>query len=790
MNMSEGWRLFFYSDFMSVPLLLGAFVVLSLLVVLFYQLVYRMVPRPVLLALIVLRSLAVLVLLLLIFKPVLSYTKEVMRRAGLCIVADTSRSMSVRDYPNSPSRLERVAAELAPRLASLRDTFDLHLYTFDSVARGPVDEVPTDASGEATNLARAVTAVLDRVPRADLAGVILVSDGVHNAAGDPVEAILGDNPPPVYTVGVGSDLSAESGFQDIGITGLDVPEEATVNTRTEITVRVDATGFADRSIDVHLTDLTGEPPAGAPPDPGGGSRERSAAVATARLVLDGRRGPQEVRLQVTPPQRGSRRYEVAIVLDPKERIEENNRHEFHLWVTEPRIKVLYIETLRPEYGPLKQVLETDPNIDVLALVQVRRGSFLKSGNLRGLELSAFPRTREEMKVFDVFIIGNLHSSFLTRPQMAALRDLVRDEGKALLMTGGSHTLGAGGYGGTSLEDVLPVRVGPSATGQITDPFTMELTPEGRDHEIFKGTGDFFHYRGMAARQELPVLKGCNRLEGVKAGAAVLAVHPTAQLNGKPAPVLAVQEFDGEGRSAVFVGDTTYQWYLYFKVIGRESPYVKFWGQMIRFLAGKDVQKRQTEPGLSFALRKPVFLPGEPVVLQAMVTEQEGRATNFAAVRAEIVQPDGTKRVESLPNVPGSVGLYRATLKPDDPGRYAVTVRAEKDGHTLGAEVAAAFAVSKPNQEFEQLSLNEPLLRRIARETRGEYYRLTTLTDLFDRLRREQTAGSEYTEWPLLSQPVVRLPGTALEVTMTHLLFVVFLGLITVEWLVRRRYLLQ
>jgi len=770
MSTSEGYRLFFHSEFMSLPLLVLSLAVGIGLVALMYRLVYRMVPRAVLAALVGLRSLAILVLLLLVFKPVLSYTHQVFRRAGLGILVDTSRSMSVRDYPNSPSRLERVVAELGPRLPELAETFDVHVYTFASVARKAEGGLPTEADGEATNLARAVAAVLDEVPRDGLAGLVILTDGIDNAGGDPVRKISDQRPPPIYPVGVGSDLSAESGFQDISISGLDVPQEATVNTRTEIAVRVDATGFADRSVDVQLHD--GE-----------------SVVAAARLVVDGHPGPQEVRLQLTPAEKGAHRYEVVIPRDPKERIEENNRHEFHLWVTEPRIKVLYIETLRPEYGPLKQVLETDPNIDVLALVQIRKGVFLKSGNLRGADLSAFPRTREEMRLFDVFVIGNLDSSFLTRPQMEALRDLVRDEGKALLMIGGTSTLGAGGYGGTPLEDVLPVRLGPRSAGQITDPFTLELTPEGREHEIFKGTGEFFIYGGRAAEKELPVLKGCNRLASVKPGAAVLAVHPKETLGGRPAPVLAVQQFDGEGRSAVFAGDTTNQWYLYFKVIGRESPYVKFWGQMIRYLAGKDVEKRQTEPGLAFALRKPAYLPGEPVVLQAAVTEAEGRATNFATVHARLTGPDGKARTESLPNVPGSTGLYRTTLAPDDAGTYAVTVVAEKDGRRLG-EAGAEFTVSKPNQEFEQLSLNAPLLKRLAADTRGACYRLTTLSDLWEALRRDQTADSEHTEWPLISRRVAGVPGTWLDVTMTHVLFVAFLALVTAEWLVRRRYLLQ
>jgi len=719
--------------------------------------------------------LAILVLLLLVFKPVLSYSHEVLRRAGLCLLVDTSRSMSVRDYPNSPSRLERVRTELEPRLAALRETFDAYLYTFDTTASRVTGKLPAEATGEATDLGRAVTTALQEIPRDNLAGLVLVSDGIHNGPGDAAETVARSAAPPVYTVGVGSDLTAESGFQDIGFVGLEAPEEATVNTRTDIIARLDATGFADRTVEVQLREIP----------PGGG---QAAPLASARLVLDGRPGPQEVHLQVTPETKGAQRYELFVPPDAKERLLENNRHEFYLLAVEPRIKVLYIETLRPEYGPLKQVLETDPNVDVLSLVQIRQGTFLKSGNLRGPAVSAFPRTREELKQFDVFIIGSLDAALLAREQMEALRDLVRDEGRGLLLIGGSAALGAGGYGGSPLEEALPALLGPRTVGQITEPFTMELTAEGRAHAIFAGTGDFFRYLGQAAQKNLPVLLGCNRLAGLKPGAALLAVHPGPQPDGRPAPVLAVQQF-GKGRSAVFTGDTTYQWDLYFKVIGRESPYVKFWGQMVRYLAGQEAVERPTQPGLALALRKPLYRPGEPVVLEATVVEEEGRATNLAAVRAEILQPDGQTRAESLPNVPGSSGLYRTTLQPDAAGKYTVRLRAEKDGRTLGA-AEAEFTVVQPNHEFERLAIDEGLLRALAERTRGKYYRLTSLNELFDGLRRRQTAESEHREWPLLDQQVLRLPGTVLTVTMTHLMFALFLALLTVEWLIRRRYLLQ
>ena len=56
--------------------------------------------------------------------------------------------------------------------------------------------------GEATSLARAVAAASQAAPDKDLAAIVMLSDGVHNAAGDPVDAaeLIGVN---VHTIEIG-----------------------------------------------------------------------------------------------------------------------------------------------------------------------------------------------------------------------------------------------------------------------------------------------------------------------------------------------------------------------------------------------------------------------------------------------------------------------------------------------------------------------------------------------------------------------------------------------------------
>ena len=79
---------------------------------------------------------------------------------------------------------------------------------------------------------------------------------------------------------------------------------------------------------------------------------------------------------------------------------------------------------------------------------------------------------------------------------------------------------------------------------------------------------------------------------------------TSENVGKPMAVVAVQNA-GSGRSMVLTADTTHRWYLPNRALGRENPYVKLWGQAIRWLASEEVEQHD-------ALRTAFFeRDGEP-----------------------------------------------------------------------------------------------------------------------------------------------------------------------------------
>lgn len=90
--------------------------------------------------------------------------------------------------------------------------------------------------------------------------------------------------------------------------------------------------------------------------------------------------------------------------------------------------------------------------------------YLKSAlELEGMEVEARPATGIPQDIssllgFDAFILSNVPADRLTYPQMKIIRSYVRDFGGGFIMLGGDQSFGLGGYYGTPVEELLPVKM--------------------------------------------------------------------------------------------------------------------------------------------------------------------------------------------------------------------------------------------------------------------------------------------------------------------------------------------
>ena len=99
------------------------------------------------------------------------------------------------------------------------------------------------------------------------------------------------------------------------------------------------------------------------------------------------------------------------------------------------------------------------------------------------------------------------STYFSTSQLQKLAAFV-NRGGGLLMLGGHNSFGPGGFGGTKLAEVLPVKMGSRAMPQEFTPFLPQLTASGLGHPIFEGITDyFFGPNNRKPDPKLPLLPG-------------------------------------------------------------------------------------------------------------------------------------------------------------------------------------------------------------------------------------------------------------------------------------------
>ncbi len=703
--------------------------------------------------LLLLRIVAILLVVLLLFRPVFSYQKELEEKRALVVLLDRSQSMSIADNAAGATRFNQ-ARELVQRWCDrLQEQFNLRLIEFAERAN-PLDDASQLAAlipdGKATSISRALRAASKAAPRGDIEAVILISDGVHNSAGKPVEE-AGRMGVIVHTVGVGASLKSDVSYRDIQVTGMDCAERLLLNNVAKVKASVEGVGLPGRVIKVLL-------------------EEDDKQIGEQELTLDEIEGSQVVEFEFRPTVKGRHVYTVRVPPAPEEKIEENNKRSTVALVVEPGMRVLYIEgTMRAEIGALVgRFLSKDPDLEFCALWQTKQNVFAMRSNIDKLGLDSIPSDAATINTFDVFIIGDLDSSYFRPQQQELILERVRN-GAGLLMIGGYHSLGPGGYAGTPLGEALPVALGGREVGQVDDAFLPVLTPDGTHHPIFANVVGFFPTKDGAAKVAgLPPLNGCTRVQGAKPGATVLATCPVAD----DMPVLAIQPL-GKGRVAAFTGDTTRNWQQGPRAMDLESPFLRFWGQMVRWLAGRS-EEVKTEASIVGATDKGYYEPEEPIRISAIVRDNQGEGTNNAKVSAKIRGPGGRPDLVELSTVPGPAGHYSGSFEPKEAGSYEIEIEAQLADQTLKCE-KMKVEVGRPNLEFEKLDLDEKMLSKIAAEAHGRYVHITTADRLVDQL--DSTVRKRQVD---LETPLYWPPG----------FWALFVGVVTLEWILRRKFQLR
>ena len=653
-------------------------------------------------ALLALRAASAVLALFLLVEPAVELLQTARVRNRFAVLVDASRSMGFPVEPDGPTRAAAAAAALRDgrrTLDGLADRVDVEWYAFggDVAPADPAEAmkgIPPRAG--ATDVLGALEAVASGAGGSSrkLAGALVVSDGSDNAAladglGPEARARLRALGVPVNTLSVG-----RSAPKDLAVERVAVDDFAFVRNTVTVEATIRARGFSDEEVRVVL-------------------RREGTVVASSVIRLERGKDRYTVPLSFAPDRTGTFVFTVAAPVFPGEAVTENNQRSFVLRVIRDRVRVLLVAG-RPTWDVrfLRGLLKQDPNVDLVSFFILRSNSD-DPGPQHELSLIPFPVQEifgEQLRTFDAVVFLDFayapYRGLEIERYMPNLRDYVRNGG-ALAMVGGEQSFGDGRYGETPLAEVLPVAP-IDGTQMVDGDVRPRLTADGRRHPVTSlAPGDA---QNEAAWGALPAVSAVNLTRPLPpgSGASVLLDAPGVQVQGVPAPLVAVREV-GAGRTLAVTTDSSWRWGFQAAESGQGNrAYLKFWNAALRWLVrDPGLAPLQVEPDA------PAVEPGQPVGIAISARGPDWGPAAGRRVSAELVSEDG-KSVSRGEAVADQDGTARLELVPPGPGAYKIVARGEG-----GQDVATgAVAVRGAGPEDSDAAPRPDLLSAIAEATGG------------------------------------------------------------------------
>ena len=216
---------------------------------------------------------------------------------------------------------------------------------------------------------------------------------------------------------------------------------------------------------------------------------------------------------------------------------------------------------------------------------------------------------------------------------------------------------------------------------------------------------------------------------------------------------------------IFAGEASWRWRM--MLPSTDTSYETFWRQAVRWIALGATDSVAIHP-------VPAAGVGDEVAIRTAVRDGSFNPMRDADVEIRIVGPDGRLNelrasIDAKEGADGS--LFTAKFTPEGPGLHRVTVTARRGRAEVGSATTSVL-VGGADTEMADPRLNLHLLERIAASTGGRV------------LKRDDVDG-------LVAALQAASPAAALAVSkdLWHNAWslVLVIGLLTGEWLLRRKW---
>jgi uncharacterized membrane protein len=692
-----------------------------------------------------LQSLLVTLVLVLLWRPAISVAELKSQQNMIAVLVDDSRSMAIADSGDDKKTTREAAALKALGddrnkgiLAGLQRRFQTRVYRLDGgIARvTKTEEMQPTAS--ATHINDGLKQFAAETADLPVGAVVLLSDGDENGGGIDLDTIsaLRNRRLPVHTVGFGKEQAGH----DVEVDEVSVASRAMADSRMKATVSFHQRGYAGGKTTLAV-------------------RNGDKILASKDVALGQDGSVQTETVFFNAGTAGVKRVQFSLEPLGGEENAANNATARLVSVSGDRRRILYVEgEPRWEYKFIRRAAEDDHGMQVVSMLRTTENKIYRQGISDPKELTdGFPVKAEDLFAYDGIIIGSVEAGYFTPRQQELLREFVDKRGGGLLFLGGRYALADGGWGASSVTELIPTFLPNGKNTFHRDPATAQLTDAGAESAVTRLVDD--PVKNVERWKKLPYMMDYQEAGTPKPGATVLAEMSAGR--GK-LPLLVTQNY-GRGRTAVMATSGTWRWQMS-QALG-DPTHDLFWQQLLRWVAADS-------PGRVVA-SMPVqrLMDDGRVRLTAMVRDKEYTPAPDARVVAHMIGPEGASALVDMRPVPNNAGSFQAEWTAEKPGSYVAEVTAGRGAEELGRDVLTFERTDGVAENFHT-EQNRELLEKLSSQTGGKYWKADELGRLPSEISYSEAGISVRDTKELWNMPIV---------------FLLLLGLMSGEWLLRRKW---
>ncbi|MCL5991295.1 MAG: hypothetical protein M1419_04260 [Bacteroidetes bacterium] len=335
--------------------------------------------------LITLRSIALSLLLFILFEPILTIIRGTQDAPKLAVLLDNSLSVSQWDALGDRKISFLKAIDNSNFLSLNKDKLKTTIFSSDIYSPDEFTFKEMNFKGQMTDISKALKWVSSNAEKENIQAVLLITDGAFNTGNNPIydAEFLGK---PIFTIGIGDSTEPH----DVSIQSIITNENIYINNPVPVNVNVKVNGYNEGELTLKLLD-------------------NDATIGEQKFTVHPDKKSFTAVFEYSPKQEGIRKLTTVVsTLNNEITTKNNSANEFVNVLKNKRKIAIFAGSINPDYSFVKNSFLSEKGVELISFIQKKGSEFYdkqpSEADLKDAEmlvLIGFPITETPANVMQI-----------------------------------------------------------------------------------------------------------------------------------------------------------------------------------------------------------------------------------------------------------------------------------------------------------------------------------------------------------------------------------------------------